>query len=461
MSQSAQNQTTSQTKPNRIPALRGSLLFGCAEEMRRDPLPFYYQAWQKHGDLVRIHLVPGIHLYTITHPETIEYVLQKNYKNYRKPDFFNDPVSLLTGKGLLTSEGQFWLKQRRTIQPAFRKKHLYALTPKMIKAAEEYVDKFKEVKEGEAIDILEEMMQLTLKIASTTLFSSDISHQADAIGQALRLASEHVSYKMNSIPIPAWLPTPRNLRFRKAKAFLDKVTLEVIEERRGETDPPQDLLSLLLAAQDEESGDSMSDEQLKNEVLTLLIAGHETAGASLSWTWYLLCQHPEIQEKMFEEIHQVLRGRSPTQDDLEALPLTHAVFKEAMRLYPPAWGQSRQAIEADTLHGYTIPAGSNIIVSTSTTHKRTDLWEDPEAFRPERFLDDSKKRHKFAYLPFGGGPRVCIGQGFAMLEGPLLLATLLQQFRFKLAPNQTIEADPAFTLRPKPGIQMFLSPRKT
>jgi cytochrome P450 len=238
------------------------------------------------------------------------------------------------------------------------------------------------------------------------------------------------------------------------------VVLELIAERRKASTRPDDLLTLLLAAQDEEGGGGMTDQQLKDEALTLLTAGHETVGAALAWTWYLLGQHPQVQEDLHDEVRGKLQGRAPTLEDLPELPLTRAVFEETLRLYPPAWGQPREPIQTDEVNGYPIPAKAIVTLSQWVTHRHPHFWDEPEEFRPQRFLPgESEGRHRFAYFPFGGGPRVCIGNTFALLEGPLVLATLAQRFRVELAPGQVVVPDPTFTLRPRNGVKVILRPR--
>jgi cytochrome P450 len=440
---------------------RGNWLLGCMRQLQRDPLSLYTRANREFGHYVRIRAFPGIHVYLLTHPEAVEHVLQKNHKNYRKPDFFNKPVSLLAGNGILTSEGDFWLRQRRLMQPAFHRQHLAKLVPLMVAAAESFVRERQAAGPGQVVDILDEMMRVALRIAGTTLFSTDITAEAGEIGRAFRTAFAFVSRRMNSPPlIPTWLPTPRNLAFARAKRLLDRVVLDLIAARRQSTSGHDDLLTLLLAAQDEESGVSMTDQQVKDEALTLLTAGHETVGAALSWTWFLLGQHLKVQGDLHDEVSGKLRGRSPTLDDVPDLPLTRAVFEESLRLYPPAWGQPRESIGPDEINGFTIPAKAIITVNQWVTHRHPDFWEEPERFRPERFLPGrAEGRHRFAYFPFGGGPRVCIGNIFAMMEGPLVMATIVQRFRVELVPGQSIVPDPTFTLRPRNGVKVLLVPR--
>jgi cytochrome P450 len=429
-------------------------------QLQRDPLGLYTRANREYGHYVRIRAFPGIYVHLLTHPEAVEHVLQKNHKNYRKPDFFNRTFGLLTGNGVVTSEGDFWLRQRRMMQPAFHRQHLAKLAPLMALAAESFVREQQAAGPGQVIDILDAMMKVALHIAGSTLFSTDITSEADEIGRAFRTAFAFVSRRMNSPPlIPTWFPTPRNLAFARARRLLDRIVLELIAARRQAASHPHDLLSLLLAAQDEESGVRMTDRQVKDEALTLLTAGHETAGAALSWTWYLLGQHPQVQKDLHDEVSGKLQGRSPTLDDLPDLPLTKAVFEEALRLYPPAWGQPRESIRPDEINGFPIPAKAVITLSQWVTHRHPDFWDEPERFKPERFLPgQAHRRHRFAYFPFGGGPRVCIGNTFAMLEGSLVVAAVLQQFRVELVPGQTVVPDPTFTLRPKSGVKVRLWP---
>jgi cytochrome P450 len=430
-------------------------------QLQRDPLGLYTRANRDYGHYVRIRAFPGIYVHLLTHPEAVEHVLQKNHKNYRKPDFFNKPVGLLTGNGILTSEGDFWLRQRRLMQPAFHRRHLSKLAPLMVAAAESFIDQRRAAGPGQAVDILPEMMRLALRIAGTTLFSTDITGEADEIGKAYRTAFEYVSQRMSNPPlVPTWLPTPRNLAFARARRVLDRVVLNLVAARRQETARPDDLLTLLLDAQDDQTSVGMTDEQVKDEALTLLTAGHETVGAALSWTWYLLGRHPRVQNDLCDEVRGRLGGRGPTLEDLPQLPLTRAVFEEALRLYPPAWGQPRESIHADEINGYPIPAKAIITLNQWVTHRHPDFWEEPQAFKPDRFLaGQSAGRHKFAYFPFGGGPRLCIGNTFALLEGPLVLATILQRFRVELVPGQAVVPDPTFTLRPKYGVKVRLWPR--
>ncbi len=443
------------------PGPRGHWLWGCWPRLRTDPLGLYYDAWREYGDCVRIRFLPGMYGYLLTHPEAAEHVLQKQHKKYRKPAFFNRTMEMLLGKALFTSEGESWLQHRRLMQPAFHRQHLAQLSQQMVAATEACLRKWEQAGTQRVVDIAGEMMQLSLKIAGVTLFGTDLSQETDVVGRAYRTGFEYVSHRLNTPPlVPAWLPTPRNRRFARDKRELDRVVLGMIAERRRKPGESRDVLSLLLAAQDEETGVGLTDQEVKDEALTLVTAGHETVGAALSWTWYLLGQHPAIQESLHDEVCGLLKRRSPTINDLPQMPLVKAAFEEAMRLYPPAPAVPREAVEDDEVLGYRIPKGVPLIISSYVTHRRPDLWEKPERFNPERFLPAQvAHRPRFAYYPFGGGPRICIGNTFALTEGPLVLATLIQDYQVELIPDHPVVPDQTFTLRPKHGVLVKLRRR--
>jgi cytochrome P450 len=444
------------------PTLRGSLLFGNMTALQRDPLTFNPKATSLLGHVVRVRAFPGIYVYLATAPSDVEHVLQTNQHNYRKPDLFFKAVSLLAGKGILTSEGDFWLHQRRLIQPGFHRSKLAILADLMAGSAQSAGERLStHAKQNATIDVADEMMRLTLKVVSVALFSTDISGDAGRLGTAVRDTFEHVSYRMNhALTLPERVPTRRNRRFNEAKRLLDEMVFGLINERRRTGEDNGDLLSMLLAARDEDTGEGMSDQQIRDEVLTMILAGHETTGAALTWTWYLLSQNREACNKLHRELDQVLSGRAPGLDDLERLPYARMVFAESMRLYPPAWGLPRETIEDDTLGGYHIPARSLVTLSQWVTQRHPDFWEKPEQFDPERFTPErSEGRPRFAYFPFGGGARQCIGNHFALMEAQLVIATLAQRFTFDLVPGHPVEPDPTFTLRPRYGMLMTVNER--
>jgi cytochrome P450 len=440
---------------------RGHWLYGCMREFHRNPLTFNCDAWNKYGDYVRIRILPGFDIYLLADPAAVEHVLVKNHKNYRKPEFLMGAARLVGGNGLFTSDGSFWLRQRRLAQPAFLRGAVVRLAAPMTTSADAIIREWEAAPDGRTVEIVAEMMRLVLRIAGATLFGDDIRAEADAVSAAQRVVTAFVSYKMNNpLATPLWFPTRRNRAFHHSKAILDAVVLQVIESRRGSGTAANDVLDLLLAARDEESDAGMSDQQLKDEVLTLLFAGHETTAAALSWAWYLLARHQDIQEALHDEAFALLGGRTPTADDLRGLPLATAVFEETLRLYPPAPGLARQAIKPDEIQGYPVPAKAIVMPSQWVTHRHPAYWDMPDEFRPERFLPGcAPDRPKFAYFPFGGGPRVCIGNTLALMEGALVLAALAQRFQFRPADDREAEIDATFVLRPKGSVNLVVRKR--
>jgi cytochrome P450 len=436
-------------------------LFGCLRAFRRDQLNFLRDIRRTYGDYVRIPTVPGYDVFLLADPAAVEHVLVKNYKNYRKPEFLTGPVRLLLGNGLFISEGDFWLRQRRLAQPAFLRGAIVRLAAPMTAAVDGLVRTWDTAPEGRTVDIVPEMMRLVLDIAGATLFGSDVGADADTIGQAERAIFAIVRHKMNNpLTAPLWVPTRRNRAYRRAKALLYGVVQRVIESRRRSGPAANDLLDLLLAARDEESGTGMSDQQLKDEVLTLLFAGHDTTASGLSWAWHLLARHTDVQEALHDEAAAHLAGRTPTAEDLPHLPLATAVFEEALRLYPPAPGLARRAVEPDEIQGHPVPAKAILMPSQWVIHRHPAYWDEPDQFRPERFLPGrADDRPKFAYFPFGGGPRVCIGNTFALIEGALVLAALAQRFHVLPADDREVEVDMTFVVRPKGALNLIVRKR--
>jgi cytochrome P450 len=310
----------------------------------------------------------------------------------------------------------------------------------------------------EAVEVDAEMLRLTLGIVGKALFSRDLSDEADTVSQAFEIIRKHtVNRVMAVVKLPPSLPTPQNLRFRRAVTNADRVVYDLIAERRRRPRNPDDLLSLLMEARDEETGEGLSDQELLDQTKTLIGAGYETTTQALSWTWYLLARHREVEDKLHAEISDVLGGRTPTADDLPNLKYTLMVFQEAMRLYPPAWAMSRAAINGDEIGGYRIPPKSEMLLIPYLTHRHPKYWEKPEEFYPEHFSpDEQAARPRFAYFPFGGGPRQCIGNGFALMEAQLIMATVAQQFRLRLADEREIEPEASVTLRPSRRLKMTL-----
>ena len=424
----------------------------------REPLPFIEKNFREYGDLVHTRLA-GLHVFTVAHPDGIKHVLQDNHRNYKKSVDYKILARLL-GQGLVTSEGELWLRQRRLMQPMFHRQKIAAFGTMMTDCALEMLERWRGFADrGEAFDATPEMMRLTLQIVGRALLTLDLTGQADTIGRNMTLANEHMGQAGLGTFVP-WIPTPANLRFRRAVTQLRRLVLDIIATRRREGRDYGDLLSMLLAVRDEETGESMNNEQLRDEILTLILAGHETTATALSWTWYLLSQHPEVERKLHAELDAVLGGRAPTTADLANLNYTGMVIDESMRLYPPVWAIGREAIDDDEIMGCRVPKGSNVMVSQWLAHHHPGFWENPGVFDPERFsAERSAGRPRYAFFPFGGGPRMCIGNIFALTEAQLVLATVAQRYRLKLAPHHPIELQPLITLRPLHGVKVVLERR--
>ncbi|MEQ1877328.1 MAG: cytochrome P450 [Bdellovibrionia bacterium] len=448
---------TSEPQPNSAPGPYGHFLFGNLPERRADPLNLFMKCALKYGPVARIRTVPLIRtpIYLVSHPDHAQHVLQTQHSNYRKGlavRFLKVPL----GDGLLTGEGEHWKKQRRLTQPAFHQKSLALMAGKMVRATEEMMAGWKQRSAGsQTLDIAQEMMRLTLRIAGETMFSVDVSQEADQVGRAVSALLVYVNRAMLSVvPLPFWVPTPANLKARRLLQTMDQLIYRIIRERRASPAADSDLLSLLLASKDEETGEQMADKHLRDEIITLFVAGHETTANVLSWTLYLLSQNPKWADLARQEAIAVLGTRSAGFEDGTRLPIIHSIVQESMRLFPPAWVIGRQANEDDRIGGFRIEKDSVVIVSPYVLHHHPEFWTDVEQFRPERF--STEKLHRFAYIPFGSGPRVCIGSQFAMLEAQLLLATMLREFRFDLAPGEKVTPEPLITLRPKNGLRMVV-----
>lgn len=400
-----------------------------------------------------------LHSVFVNRPEDIEHVLLTNHRNYAKSRFTRQILEPVLGRGLLTSEGDFWRRQRRIAAPAFHHKRLVAFAAIMVEEAKATAGAWS-AKTG-AVDVSAEMMALTLRIIARTMFSTavdrDIRLVGDAMDTMLRLGDPSV---LDLLGLPEWLPRPRPRALRRAVLDLERLIARILAERRAAADPGEDLLGMLLSTRDEETGEGMTDRQLRDELMTILLAGHETTANALSWTWFLLASHPTEEGRLHAELDTVLGDRDPTYADYPRLAYARQCLEEAMRLYPPAHTISRQAIGPDRLGEVEIRPGTVVTISPYVTHRNPGLWPEPERFDPDRFAADAvKSRHRFAYLPFGGGPRICIGNSFAMTEGVLALATLARRFRLRLAPGYRVEPVGQITLRPRGGLWVTIEPR--
>lgn len=444
-----------------VPGPDGRTLLRYLRQIQQAPLAFLQQvAGGDYGDVVRFN-VGLLDIYLVNHPAAVQRVLQDNHRNYSKNTFQYNLLRLVTGNGLLTSDGDFWLRQRRLAQPAFHRSQLAGFGRTMTAAAVAMLGRWQNQPANEPLDIDAEMMRVTLEIVGQALFSIDLSGEAAELTEAVLTTLDYILYR-SRVPFapPPAIPTRPNRRFKHALRRLDQTVYALIQQRRQRPDEGNDLLAMLLRAYDAETGEGMDDRQLRDEILTLVIAGHETVASALTWTWYLLAQYPEVEASLHAELQQQLNGRPPTIANLPQLPYTRQVFDEALRLYPPAWLITRRAEAADQLNGYPIPAGALVVISPYVMHRHPTYWPDPTHFRPERFApDEANKRPRYAYLPFGGGPRQCIGNTFALTEATLILATVGQQYRLALAPGYRLELEPLVTLKPKGGLPMRLEKR--
>ncbi len=453
--------TQAAIQPSRIvpPGPRGRFLVGNALDFSRgDWLEFFVRCAREHGDVVFFRFL-NVPMCLLTHPDDIEDVLVKNSSNFVKSRNYHALKPIL-GNGLLISEGAFWQKQRKLVQPSFRHESIAAYAEVMADSAQQMLVGWRD---GQTRDVHQEMMGLTLEIVAKSLFGTDVSREAGKVGQAMRdLTNQLLAMPNIAFFLPEFFPLPSTLRLRRAVRELNGIIYSMIRARRAAHSPSHDLLQMLLDAQDED-GSQMTDEQLRDEMMTLFIAGHETTAIALSWTWYLLAQNPEVEAKLADELSHVLKGRAPGVSDLRALPYTEMVVKETMRLYPPAWVIGRQALRDFEVHGYRLHAGTNVLLAQWITQRDARFYPEPERFNPDRWKDDpirSGRLPRYAYFPFGSGPRVCIGAGFAMMEATLLLATIAQRFHLTLASDQSIEMLPLVTLRPKHGVKMMLQERR-
>jgi len=442
----------------RLPVeLKGHWLWGMGHEFAERPLEAL-TACGRLGDVVRMRFGP-YRIQQLNNPEHIKHVFQ-NPRVYGKQTMSYSRLRGLLGLGLVVSDGDFWLRQRRIAQPAFHRERIVGFADAMVRAATALGDRWQAPAErGEHVEISADLTRATLTVVCETLLGGDVGEDGERVARAFPVLNEIISDRLNKLmPMPSWVPTRANRRYRAALAELDETVFRIIARRRASGDDGGDLLSMLMHARDEESGAGMTDRQLRDEVTTILLAGHETTAVALTWAFYLLSQHPEAERRLHEELERVLGGRAPGLADVEKLAYTRQVIDETLRLYPPVWAMDRSVAADDVIDGYRMPKGTYVLVSPWVVQRAPSLWSEPEAFRPERFARGAAELPRYAYFPFIGGPRQCIGNTFALLEAQLMLATLAQRFRLALVPGQSIELLPLLTLRPKHGIYMTPSP---
>ncbi len=431
-------------------------------ELKRDLIGMLANWFHQYGDIVKVEILGG-RQYIVTHPDQLHEVLVTKADKFHKDADYTDPnrgMARFLGNGLLTSDGEFWKRQRRLAAPAFHAKRIAAYADTMVAVTQQRLDHWQD---NSRLALDEEMMRATLDIVTKALFNVDVSDAARRIGDAVTVL-QYMAAEGNSLLsllIPHWVPTPQRRREARSVRDLDEIVYGLIRQRREAGTPDLgDLLSMLMLAQDED-GSHMSDKQVRDEVVTIFLAGHETTANTLNWTFYLLAQHPDVEAQLHHELDTVLAGQPPALEDLKRLPYTEMVVKESMRLYPPAYGVGRVAIEDTTIGGFDVPVGTNVGIFTYFAHRDPRWWDDPEEFNPERFSPENEPNiPRYAYLPFGAGPRVCIGNSFAMMETQIMLATIAQQYQLRLAEGQKVIPEPLITLRPKGGLRMIAQQRQ-
>jgi cytochrome P450 len=442
-----------------VPGIAELPLIGSLPEHTKDRLHLYLRVAQQCGDVGSFHFGPFRAVFFNT-SDNVHRVFVEHANDFDKGAAIHNTFRPITGNGLFASEGDFHRRQRKLMAPSFQPRHIISYADTMTHYSELIQQEWQE---AETIDVSQEMTHLTMSIIGKVLFDADVFTETDELGAAMTTTLSHVSHSLSQLfPIPLSWPTKRNRNTRHAIAVLRGRIQKLIEERRLDTQERNDFLSVLLSSTDDD-GSHMSDEQVTDEALTLFGAGHETTATALTWAWYLLALHPDIYKKVQQEVDTVLQGRTPTYADLARLPYCLQVFKETMRLYPPAYAITRTPLHTIDIDGYILRKGKDIaLISPYTMHRRPDYFSEPEKFDPERFTSENEKKlPRYAYMPFGAGPRICIGNHFAMMEGHLLLATLAQHVEFELVPDQIIEPDPSktVTIRPGNGIRMVVHRR--
>lgn len=439
----------------RPPGPKGGLFSGLLNEITQDRLGFFTRYKAEWGNIYRLDFRFASAV-VISEPALLQEILVTQNKKVIKQDSLRRSKPLL-GLGLLTSEGDFWLRQRRLAQPGFHRERIAGYSQVMVDYTLSLIEPWQD---GALLDLNREMMALTLAIVAKTLFNGEITPgTASEVGSALTEALHLWDQVTLTNPLLDYLPTPKRIRWKRAIARLDAVVNQIIQGHKAKGIDQGDLLSMLMAARDED-GSGMTDKQLRDEVMTIFLAGHETTANNLTWTFHLLAQHPEVVAKLEAEVDQVLGERAPTMADLPHLPYTEMVINESLRLFPPAWMIGREPIEDLQIGEYLISKGESILMPIYILHRDERTFPEPEAFRPERWADGLAKRiHPYAYIPFSSGPRICIGKEFAKMEAILLLATIVQSFRFTPEPDKPVEFDPSITLRPKSGLWMRLQKR--
>lgn len=461
-----EEELTKQKPLNLPPIAEGGWPIGSAKKFAQDRLGFFEEYVPKYGDLFELTSVffklirHFKKVVIVTGPDMVKHIMQDNNKNYVK-SYGYSVLKVLLGEGLLTSEGEFWRKQRRLLQPAFHRDRLASFVSTYAEFGQQLADKWSKEPAGTVVDVSQGFMEATLNIVSKAMFSTDVGDAMDVVNREFDYANEKLIARITSpFPMPFWMPLPGVKREEESYEAIKNVVAQVIEKRRNSTEKYDDLLAMLMEVEDADTGEKMSNQQIQDEVLTIFLAGHETTAVALTWLVHCLDENPEVVEKLLEEEKAVLNGRTPTIDDLRSLEYTRMVIDETLRLFPPAWIIGRHATGPDKLGEYDIPADTNCLIPVYYIHRNPKYWEEPLKFKPERFSkENSKGRHKFVYFPFGGGPRLCIGNNFALMEMQVVVPMLVRAIKLTKPAGFKFKREPLITMRPTPHMQMEVQHR--
>ena len=449
-----------ESQPKQIPLTKGWPLVGSLPQLIKNPFGYFKQAQETYGDIYNLNL--GISkMLIVNHPRHLQRILVDNAQNYRKGGAMWDAVRAMLGNGLVVSEGSFWMRQRRMMNPQFHRQRLAALNDLMVSAIAEALDTWELSANGSDFNVASAFSELTMKVITRTLFGTGLSNdEMDRVSKAMNYALTYVIQAIVLSSLPSWMPAPGKKEFEQSIKQIDETVYRIIADSRKDNGESNHLMAMLLDMVDDETGEGMTDEQLRDEVTTLFLAGYETTSIALSWAWDLLTHHPDVMDKLQVEVDAALGDRLPTFADLMKLPYSRMIIQETLRIRPAAWQLPRTAVEDDEIDGYQIPAGTTITGLIYMCHFHPAEWDNPDVFDPERFRSEkSEKRHKFAYMPFGAGQRKCIGMDFALMEAQLALAMVAQRYKLTKATENMAEPQLSTTLRPKGGVIVKLEKR--
>ncbi len=449
-----------ESQPKHIPLTKGLPLVGSLPQVIKNPFGYFKQAQETYGDIYNLNL--GISkMLIVNHPRHMQHILVDNAQNYRKGGAMWDAVRAMLGNGLVVSEGSFWLRQRRMMNPQFHRQRLAALNDLMVNAIAEALDTWEKSANGSDFNVATAFSELTMKVITRTLFGTGLStEEMDRVSKAMNYALTYVIQAIVLSSLPSWMPAPGKKEFERSIKQIDETVYRIIADSRKDNGESNHLMAMLLDMVDDETGEGMTDQQLRDEVTTLFLAGYETTSIALSWAFDLLTHHPDVMDKLQAEVDAAIGDRLPTFADLMKLPYSRMIIQETLRIRPAAWQLPRTAVEDDEIDGYRISAGTTITSLIYMCHYHPEEWDNPDVFDPERFQPDkTEKRHKFAYMPFGAGQRKCIGMDFALMEAQLALAMVAQRYKLTKATENLAEPQLSTTLRPKGGVIVKLEKR--